>query len=146
MWWNLIDCWPQFSDAVVDYYFVKKLAYSYLKRSQTPICLMFDEPNENKLTLHVVNEFDASSELTYKVTDLTDKKEVCFGKAAAEPNTSVAVDSIPYHAGEQRFYLIEWEINGKKYSNHYMSNIINIDYKSYLEHLAACGYDAFEGF
>lgn len=146
LWWNLMDCWPQFSDAVVDYYFVKKLAYSYIKRSQTPICLMFDEPNENKLTLHVVNEFDAFSELSYKVTDLTDKKEVCFGKAAAEPSTSFAVDSIPYHAGEQRFYLIEWEINGEKYSNHYMSNIINIDYKSYLEYLAECGYDAFEGF
>ena len=28
LWWNLIDGWPQFSDAVVDYYFKKKLALS----------------------------------------------------------------------------------------------------------------------
>ena len=25
LWWNVIDGWPQFSDAVVDYYFGKKL-------------------------------------------------------------------------------------------------------------------------
>lgn len=29
---------PQFSDAVVDYYFTKKLAFSYIKRSQNPLC------------------------------------------------------------------------------------------------------------
>ncbi|MDR1174162.1 MAG: hypothetical protein LBK83_01660, partial [Treponema sp.] len=34
MWWNLIDGWPQFSDAVVDYYYNKKLAYYYLRQSQ----------------------------------------------------------------------------------------------------------------
>ena len=108
--------------------------------------MMFDEPNENKLTLHVVNEFDASSELTYKVTDLTDKKEVCFGKAAAEPNVSVIIDEIPYRADEKHFYFIEWKLNSKKYTNHYMTNIIDIDYATYLEYLAECGYDAFEGF
>ena len=29
LWWNVLDGWPQFSDAVVDYYFGKKLAYHY---------------------------------------------------------------------------------------------------------------------
>jgi beta-mannosidase len=29
LWWNLIDGWPQFSDAVVDYYFEKKLAFDF---------------------------------------------------------------------------------------------------------------------
>lgn len=34
IWWNLLDGWPQISDAIVDYYYVKKLAYHYIKRSQ----------------------------------------------------------------------------------------------------------------
>jgi beta-mannosidase len=34
LWWNVIDDWPQFSDAVVDTYFGKKLAYYYLWRVQ----------------------------------------------------------------------------------------------------------------
>ncbi len=33
IWWNLVDGWPQISDAVVDYYGAKKLAYYYIKRS-----------------------------------------------------------------------------------------------------------------
>src|SRR5690606_4639738 len=36
LWWNLIDGWPQFSVAVVDYYFGKKLAYWYIRRVQRP--------------------------------------------------------------------------------------------------------------
>ncbi|MGN1346590.1 MAG: glycoside hydrolase family 2 protein, partial [Eubacteriales bacterium] len=32
IWWNLIDGWPQISDAIVDYYYDKKLAYDYIKR------------------------------------------------------------------------------------------------------------------
>ena len=31
IWWNLIDGWPQISDAIVDWYGTKKLAYSYIK-------------------------------------------------------------------------------------------------------------------
>jgi beta-mannosidase len=38
LWWNLIDGWPQFSDAVVDYYFGKKLAFDYIKRASNRCC------------------------------------------------------------------------------------------------------------
>ena len=33
LWWNLLDGWPQMSDTVVDYFFRKKLVYSYIKRA-----------------------------------------------------------------------------------------------------------------
>jgi beta-mannosidase len=45
LWWNVIDCWPQFSDAIVDYYFGRKLAYPYIKRVQKPVCIMIGEPD-----------------------------------------------------------------------------------------------------
>ena len=44
IWWNLIDGWPQFSDAVVDYYFRKKLAFHYIRRAQQPVLLCMREP------------------------------------------------------------------------------------------------------
>jgi beta-mannosidase len=44
LWWNLLDGWPQFSDAVVDYYFGKKLAYHYIRRAQQPVCVFISEP------------------------------------------------------------------------------------------------------
>lgn len=39
IWWNLLDGWPQMSNAVVDYFFTKKLAYEYIKQSQAPFCI-----------------------------------------------------------------------------------------------------------
>ena len=40
IWWNMLDCWPQISDAVVDYYFHKKLAFYYIGRVQQPVCMV----------------------------------------------------------------------------------------------------------
>ncbi|MBQ1184033.1 MAG: glycoside hydrolase family 2, partial [Clostridia bacterium] len=58
IWWNLIDGWPQFSDAIVDYFYNKKVAYDYIKRSQQPVCIMFSEPKDNQIRLFGANELD----------------------------------------------------------------------------------------
>ena len=144
IWWNLIDGWPQFSDAIVDYYFTKKLAYHYIKRSQNPICLMFDEPKNDKISLYAVNEFPKSQKVAYTVTDLTENTVVKEGKAIAEKESSVCICDMPIKPDEKHFYFIEWEINGKRYSNHYMTNIREIDYKRYIEYLEKSGYLCFE--
>jgi beta-mannosidase len=146
IWWNLIDGWPQFSDAVVDYYYVKKLAYQYIKRSQNPICLIFDEPKENVLTLHAVNEFTRDYSLSYTVTDLTTGKTVVAGEAVAKAESSRPICHVEIAEGEKHFYFIEWKIDGKTYSNHYMTNIKDIDYAEYLGYIEKCGYAQFEGF
>ena len=39
-----MDGWPQFSDAIVDFYFNKKLAYYYIRRVPEPVGVMVDEP------------------------------------------------------------------------------------------------------
>jgi hypothetical protein len=145
IWWNLIDGWPQFSDAVVDYYGVKKLAYSYIKRSQEPVCMMFDEPKDNMLPLILCSE-GVASEVKYKVTNLTESKTVAEGTATADADASVRVELIPIKEGEKNFYLIEWEISGVCYTNHYVTNVRDLDYKEYLSYLEKCGYDCFEGF
>lgn len=144
IWWNLIDGWPQFSDAIVDYYFTKKLAYHYIKRSQNPICLMFDEPKNDKISLYAVNEFPESQKVTYTVTDLTENTVVKEGKTIAEKESSVCIYDMTIKPDEKHFYFIEWDINGKRYSNHYMTNIREIDYKRYIEYLEKSGYLCFE--
>lgn len=70
IWWNIVDGWPQVSDAVVDYYFVKKLAYEYIRRSQSPISLCFDEPKNGVLTLCAVNDTPETVDMPYSVKDL----------------------------------------------------------------------------
>ena len=125
IWWNLIDGWPQISDAVVDYYYDKKLAYYYIKRSQQPLCLMFDED----LTLYAVNDNQTDCSGTFKV--ITDK-------VLAESEFTVpANSSVPIWKGEltdeQIFHLIEWKSGDVCGKNHFMTNLINISFDDYTQ-------------
>ena len=150
IWWNLIDGWPQISDAVVDYYGVKKLAYHYIKRSQQTVCLMFDEPENGVLPLHVVSDLLHDVTVSYKVTDLTDDNLLVESTAFAKANESTLIWTKPMIDGEKHFYLIEWSYtDGDKTVtgvNHYMTNIIDIDYDEYMGYIKKVGFDEFEGF
>lgn len=146
IWWNLIDGWPQFSDAVVDYYGTKKLAYSYIKRSQNPICMMCDEPKGNTVSVYAVNEYDKDEALEYEITDITTGKVLVKSTALAEGRSSVCVYKFDIEPGEKHFYYIKWTLGDKSYSNHYMTNILDIDYDQYLGYISKCDYDCFEGF
>lgn len=147
IWWNLLDGWPQISDAVVDYYFCKKLAYSYIKRSQQPVCLMFDEPDKNNMiTMYAVNECGYDRIIEYKITEIYSGEITANGKIKAKSDLSVPVINLSVEDDEQKFYLIEWTDGENTYKNHYCTNLINIDYKKYLSAAKKCGFDEFEGF
>ena len=74
IWWNLVDGWPQISDAIVDYYYCKKLAYHFIKRSQEPVCLMISETKAEDLILVGANEYLEDKTVKYTVTDFADDK------------------------------------------------------------------------
>lgn len=140
IWWNLIDGWPQISDAIVDYYFDKKLAYYYIKRSQQPLCLMFDEPKDNSLALYAVNDTGQDIPLLYRVTDITTNTLVTQGNCNAKANSSVPIWDKPYAQGEQHFYLLEWD-GAQKGKNHYMTGLLNISLENYVSAMKACGFE-----
>ncbi len=146
IWWNLIDGWPQVSDAIVDYYYTKKLAYSYIKRSQNPVCLMFDEPVGNYMDLYGVNDLPKQSDVSYSVVDVLKNKEVLKGRAELSADSSQKLARLKISKDEKKFYLIKWNSDGREYKNHYFTNIININYKDYLQAIKLCGFDEFEGF
>ncbi len=140
IWWNLIDGWPQISDAVVDYYYDKKLAYHYIKRSQQPLCLMFDEPKDDLLPLYAVNDTGKDVRLSYRVTDITAGETITAGEYTAPADRSIRIWDKPYTKGEQHFYLIEWD-GIHKGRNHYMTGLLHIDLKAYKQAMAACGFE-----
>lgn len=148
IWWNLVDGWPQVSDAIVDYYFVKKLAYHYIKRSQAPVCLMFDEPEDNIITLVGSNDLPKDVDLSYKVTriskDSSKNEVVLSGIARVDADSALRIAGLPIEEGEKEFYLIEWECGEYSGKNHYFTNIIDIDYAAYLNALKQCGMDEFD--
>ena len=55
-----------------------------------------------------------------------------------------------FEKGEQKFYLIEWEANDGsgivRGRNHYYTNLLHIDYQSYLNDLRAADMLELEGF
>ncbi len=130
IWWNLIDGWPQISDAIVDYYYDKKLAYDYIKRSQKPFCMMFDEPENGKLNLYGVNDTRTDKTIRYTVEDDTGRI-VVSGEALVKYDESTAVCAIPA-TDEKRYYIIRWTDGETEGINHYFANIIDIDYDYYL--------------
>ena len=141
IWWNLIDGWPQFSDAVVDYYFEKKLAYHYIKRSQQPVCMMFDEPDNGYISLYLANDLQENITVDYHVTDMTSGQHLISDSFKASENSCNAVWKKPVLPKEQHFYLIEWEYNGIYGKNHFMTGLHNIDQNEYLEYAGKCGFE-----
>ncbi|NLS76675.1 MAG: glycoside hydrolase family 2 [Chloroflexi bacterium] len=122
LWWNVLDGWPQFSDAVVDYYHGVKLAYHYIRRVQAPICVMFAEPGRDKfLPVFIANDTRREAEVSYRVWDADSGEEVLSGTAQVAPNQNWQVGRARCYAGEQRLYLITWEVDGQSYGNHYLS-------------------------
>ncbi|MBE6769865.1 MAG: glycoside hydrolase family 2 [Ruminococcaceae bacterium] len=132
IWWNLLDGWPQFSDAVTDYYFTKKLAFYVTKRSQNPVCLMMSEPDENgKLTLVGANETMKNVTLSYKVTELTENRVVLCGEKELCANSAEEISLTDYLCDELRFYLIEWNIGSEAHKNYYLSGKGPFSFKEY---------------
>lgn len=150
IWWNLIDGWPQISDAVVDYYGTKKLAYHYIKRSQQQLCLMFGEPENGILPLIAASDLQKNAVVRYRVTDIATGKALVDTTCLAAANSSSQVWGKPMEDGEKRFYLITWEyeLDGRTVTgkNHYVTNIIDLDYDEYMGWIIKAGFDEFEGF
>ncbi|MFZ2657838.1 MAG: hypothetical protein WAX69_23090 [Victivallales bacterium] len=121
IWWNMIDCWPQFSDAVVDYYYYKKLAYHYIKASQQDMLLMMDGPAQDHCALRVSNDTLESVSGTYSVRDAETNEIVSCGDYAADSNGACDVARIPISQDDRRLFIIEWSCNGKTCRNHYLT-------------------------
>lgn len=141
IWWNLIDCWPQFSDAVVDYYYEKKLAFHYIKNCQKPVLLAFREPEEGQLQLQAVNDTGHTVQVRYTVTDYDSNKILADGQiSVGDAVANLAV--LPYQEDEKHIYVIKWESEEGHGKSHYLSGQPAFElkwYRSFL-HETYCDY------
>ena len=136
IWWNLLDGWPQFSDAVVDYYFTKKLAYHYIKRSQAPFVIAADEIEHWNLRLFACNDTLTPMKGHFTVKDAISGQVLLESDFTAEKNASTPIGSLPVYYSEQKMLVIEWTANGTSGWNHYLCGYppISLDfYKTVLE-------------
>jgi beta-mannosidase len=121
LWWNVLDGWPQFSDAIVDYYFGKKLAYEYIWRSQRPVALIIGEPGTGlHLPVVICNDTLQSVNVCYEVRDGDGGEVLTSGAAHVPANQNWQVARLRTFASDQRLYLLTWEVDGQTYGNHYL--------------------------
>ena len=136
LWWNVIDGWPQFSDAIVDYYFGKKLAYHYIWRAQRGVCLMIGEAGSGKiLPLVASNDTNLDQHLTYRVWDAETGITACAGSAQVPANQNWQLDQIRIFNSEQRLFLIQWDLGGQQFGNHYVAGWPPVSLDWYLRML-----------
>ncbi|MDI6829134.1 MAG: hypothetical protein QME62_11700, partial [Armatimonadota bacterium] len=56
LYWNLYDSWPQFSDAVVDYYQNPKIAYYFIKRAFANLLVSLQDMGDGKVGVWLIND------------------------------------------------------------------------------------------
>jgi beta-mannosidase len=146
LWWNIIDGWPQVSDAVVDCYGCKKLAYAYIKRSQQPLCMACKEPVNGKMELMALNDMQEEKTLEYTVENLTTGETVAKGKVSV-PANGIAV-AAELDEEKYAFFLIRWKSEEGEGVNHHTCSLGDVwEYSNYVECMKKAGfYDEFEGF
>ncbi len=117
IWWNLRDAWPILSDAIVDYYNSKKLAYYYIKRAQKTVCCMVND----KLELVAVNDSLKPAKGSVKVVDIDSNKELFSGEFAVNANSKGVIAKLKQPTAQGMLLITYKEQNEKDENlNHYM--------------------------
>ncbi len=114
IWWNVRDGWPQLSDAVVDYYGLKKPAYFALRNAQQDqiVCVVDDH------TAWAIN--DAMRPVKGRVA-FSDKAtgHIYFTREFEIPaNGKVSLGKVPFKG--QGVVAIEAVLDGRPYRNHFL--------------------------
>ena len=138
IWWNVRDGWPIVSDAIVDYYNSKKLAYNYLWNAQRTVCVLINDEEGGVLPLRAVNDSFVPAEGKVKVTDVESGKVLYNGKFNVGSNDRSQVAGLPVPQG-QGVLLIEYETGGQKYRNHYLYGAPPFDFKNYQRWMKKAG-------
>jgi len=139
IWWNLLDGWPQMSDAVVDYYFTKKLAYEYIKRSQAPFCIIASEISNWKIKIFACNDTLEKKAGHFTVSDAKTKEILYEGDFTANENASTCIGKISIYYSQHKILLIRWGVDGQTGINHYLCGYPPFDLEWYKDFLKEYG-------
>ena len=142
IWWNLRDGWPIISDAIVDYYNRKKLAYAYIKRVQANVVAICGESVDGWHPVFVVNDTlqPAKGHLIMRNAD-SDRK-MLDADFEVESNGKAIVSQMP-HAVQPEMWLIDWQLSdGSKFRSHYLAGNPPIRIEDYRRWMLKLGLPA----
>lgn len=135
IWWNMLDGWPQMSDAVVDYYFNKKIAYDFIKRIQKPFAIVINEMSDWKMDVVAVNDTLNEVKGSFRVFDIESEDVFVQDEFKVMPNGKKVLSEVNLMYSDKKFLAIEWNINGEKFYNHYCTGMPPYDFEYYKKML-----------
>ncbi len=121
IWWNLRDGWPIISDAVVDYYNRRKLAYYYIQRVQADVCPIMSEAVEGRHRLVIVNDTPAAVSGGYQVADADSGQVLAEGRCTVDADGLTRTDGILSAPTQPAFWLLRWSSAQGTAVNHYLA-------------------------
>jgi beta-mannosidase len=137
LWWNLLDGWPIISDAVVDHFGRRKLAYHYIRRAQADVCAMVGEPVEGLHPVVVVNDTLQDAHLALTVRDLDTGRTLLEAGSPVGANDKAVAGRLAVSA-KPAIWLLEWNCAGSRGQNHYLAGprpFRLADYRRWLEQM-----------
>ncbi|MEE0945710.1 MAG: hypothetical protein U0M42_02630 [Acutalibacteraceae bacterium] len=136
IWWNLIDGWPQMSDAVVDYYYNKKLAYDYIKRSSRDFIIMLGETNNWGNEIICANSSLNTVKGNCTIIDLSTDKEIFSTEFSASPNANTKLGKLNIMYSKQTMLLIKWKLeDSTEHFNTYLCGTPGFNFEQYKDWL-----------
>ena len=121
IWWNIIDGWPQISDAVVDYYYRKKLAFYYIKASQNPVLAFIGELSGWECPFLVSNDTRRDAEVSCAVTDFESGQMLYQGRKTIPAGENAELARLPLFVSDKKLLMIDYTVNGQRCFNHYLA-------------------------
>ena len=132
LWWNLRDGWPIISDAIVDYYGAKKLAYQYIRNVQKDVCVMIGDPVNGKHRVVAVN--DTRMEKAVRIVDHGSGRTLLEKSIHLPANGKEYLGQLP-EVGDTELWIIEYRVDGEVLKNHYLAFRPPMDYDRYRKWL-----------
>lgn len=118
IWWNLLDGWPQMSDAVVDYYFTRKKAYDYIKRTQAPFAVLAAD-TESGVDIFACNDTLKVNRGKLKVLDAETDEVLLTADFEAGENATTKIASLAVNKNKPSMLIFKWESeNGNGFCHH----------------------------
>ena len=133
LWWNIRDGWPILSDAVVDYYFNRKLAYFYLQAVQRDVQAICCEQADGKHEVVVVNDTLKPAKGHVEILRAGSTARLIDTAFHVEANGKASAGSIA-HPAKNEMWQIKWTTEGVgEQASHYLAFTPTISFAEYKE-------------
>src|SRR5271157_1137284 len=133
LWWNIRDGWPILSDAVVDYYFEKKLAFHYLQRVQRDVQAICCEEAQGKHAIVVVNDTLKPARGRLEILRAGNSAKLFEAPFDVEANGKATLGSLP-HPASNEMWQMKWTTEGiGAHTSHYLAFTPTVSFEQYEE-------------